>query len=364
MKLVGQGVSSCVLCPPYPCAGDNGKIERNMVGKIMRSSKAEEEEKKYQLVHSLDPKRIFSPKKVFRCSIGTNTKSLLSKLRILECNTFKDKKIKTLEQIVMTHHGIPLHKFKFNKHNNLKYFIRETKRLLYFTSILRENRLSHMDLHPANVLLDPKSGICTIIDFGELTSDKDVYSYVQQRVFTKKDYIQFPPELIIVSIIVSHKHRERIGSVLKSLNPRFVSLLEHGERTGRLSGVIVREFSLRSKYHKIIGDFLNPEGFPEISRENLFSLRCKAILTIHTLLKSGKSFAYVCAMCFVTIDSYAMGLLLQKISEKVSLQNLDIVNTREFQVVQGVIKRLTSSYIQERISSKEALDIIIDLKKT
>ena len=363
MKLVGQGVSSCVLYPPYPCDGDNTKIKRNMVGKIMRPDKADDEEKRYQIIHSLDPKRIFSPKEVFRCKVGNHTKALLSKLNTLECNTFKGKKVDNLEQIIMTNHGIPLYKYSFDRFNSIKYYMREIKRLLYCTSILRKNRLSHMDLHTGNVLVDPKTGKCTIIDFGELTRDKDVYSYVQRRVFTKKDYVQFPPELILLSVIISHKNREDIGRVIEALDSKLVAMLEQGARTGRLSGVIVREFNTRSRYHKIIGDLLNPADYPEVSRENLFSLRCKGVLTIHNTIKKYKSFAYACAMCFVTIDSYAIGLILQKLSQKITIENLDIVNTNEFQVVQRIIKRMTSSYIEERISSKQALDIIIDLNK-
>jgi serine/threonine protein kinase len=363
MKLVGQGVSSCVLYPPYPCDGDNTKIRKNMVGKVMRDDKASDEEKRYQIVHSLDPKRIFSPKKVFRCKIGKHTKSLLSKLNTLECNTFKGKQVDKLEQIIMTNHGIPLYTYSFDKFNNVKYYIREIKRLLYCVSVLRKNRLSHMDLHTGNILVDPKTGKCTVIDFGELTRDKDVYSYVQRRVFTKKDYVQFPPELIILSVIISHKNREDIGRVIETLDTKLVSMLKQGASSGRLSGEIVREFSSRSKYHKIIGDLLNPEDFPEISRENLFSLRCKALLTLRDTIRVYKSFAYACAMSFVTIDSYAIGLILQKISQKIVMNNLDIVKTNEFQTVQGIIKRMTSSYIQERISSKQALDIIIDLNK-
>lgn len=363
MKLVGQGVSSCVLYPPYPCDGDNTKIKRNMVGKIMRSDKADDEEKIYQVVHSLDPKRIFSPKKVFRCKVGKHTKSLLSKLNTLECSTFKGKKVDRLEQIVMTNHGIPLYKYSFDRFNSIKYYMREIKRLLYCTSVLRNNRLSHMDLHCGNVLVDPKNGKCTIIDFGELTHDKDTYSYIQRRVFTKKDYVQFPPELIILSVIISHKDREGIGRVIERLDRKLVSMLEQGAMTGRLSGVIVREFQTRSRYHKIIGDLLNPEEFPEVSRENLFSLRCKGILTIHNTIKKHKTFAYACALCFVTIDSYAIGLILRKLSEKITINNLDIVNTYQFQQIQNIINRMTSSYIEERISSKQALNNIIDLNK-
>ena len=363
MKLVGQGVSSCVLYPPYPCDGDNTKLKRNMVGKVMRFGKAEEEERRYQIVHSLDPKRIFSPKNVFRCKIGNHTKTLLSKLNTLDCSTFKGKDVHKLEQIVMTNHGVPLYKYSFDRFNNLKYYMREIKRLLYCTTVLRKNRLSHMDLHTANVLVDPKTGKCTVIDFGELTRDKDVYAYVRKRVFTKKDYVQFPPELIILSVILSHKDREDIGRVIEKLDPKLVAMLTHSGTTGRQSGEIVREFRARSAYHKIIGDLLNPEDFPETSRENLFSLRCKALLAIRNTIKIYKSFAYACAMCFVTIDSYAMGLLLQKLSQKITMENLDLVKTNEFQKVQGIIKRMISSSIEERISSKQALDIIIDLNK-
>lgn len=363
MKLIGEGVSSCVLYPPYPCDGNNTKIKRNMVGKIMRSDKADDEEKRYQMIHSLDPKRIFSPKEVFRCKVGKDTKLLLSKLNSLECNTFEGKKIDKLDQIVMTNHGIPLHKYSFNRFKNVKYYMREIKRLLYCTTILRKNKLSHMDLHSGNVLVDPKTGKCTIIDFGELTRDKSVYSYVQKRVFTKKDYIQFPPELIILSVIISHKDRERIGRVIESLDSTIVNMLEQGGKTGRLSGVIIREFNSRSKYHKLIGNLLNPEEFPEVSRDNLFSLRCKGLLSIRNMITKYKSFAYACAMCFVTIDSYGVGLIIQMLSQKITMQNLDIANTNEFQIIQKIIKRMTSSYMEERISSKQALDIIIDLSK-
>lgn len=329
----------------------------------MRSEKAREEEEKYRIVHSLDPKRIFSPKYVKKCEIGKHTPTLLGKLSTMKCNTFKDKKVKDLEQMIMTDHGIPLYKTSFIEFHSLKYYVREVKRLLYCAMILRSNGYSHMDLHPGNILVDPSSGKCTVIDFGELTRDKDIYEYIQRRVFTKKDYTQFPPELILLSIIVSHKNREGIGRVLGTLDDKILYLLHKGGNAGRASGVILGELRKRSKYHAILAEFLDPKEFPESSRENLFSLRCKAILTLHTLIRSKKSFAYACAMSFVTIDSYAIGLILSLLSQKISMRNLEITNTNEFQVIQKITKRLVHSNISERMSAKEALEIIIDLNK-
>jgi serine/threonine protein kinase len=362
MKLVGEGVSSCVIHPPYSCDSMK-RMNGNMVGKIMKPSKAKEEEDRYSIIHSLDPKRIFSPKKVFRCKIGEQTPEILSKLKSLRCKTFQDRPVNNLEQIVMTHHGIPMYKFSFDRFTGQKYLLREAKRLLYCGSLLRKHKLSHMDLHSGNILVDPSNGKCTVIDFGELTRDKDVYGYIQKRVFTKKDYVQFPPELILLSMIVSDSNREEIGSILHALQPKDVELLKRGAKSGTYASVLMGELSRRSKHHKILIDYLDPGSFPEISRDNLYSLRCKAVLSLYTILRSGKSFAYACALSFVTIDSYAIGLLLLSLCQKIVGQNSKIVGTTVFRAVQELGRGLTKSDIQNRITCREGLDSLIDLSK-
>jgi serine/threonine protein kinase len=361
MKLIGQGVSSCVITPPYSCKTQ--AIPKKSIGKVLPHKKAVEEETKYKIVNSLDPKRIFSPKKVFRCPIEKNIRQVFRDLKDIECRTFIDKedKIRDLEQIVMTYHGKPLHKSDLmNIHTRRKnneqfetYIRREIMRLLYCGSVLRSHKLSHLDLHAGNILVNEQTGKFTVIDFGELTQDKHVYTYVKDRVFTKKDYTQFPPELVIISEILSHKNKNEIVNSIKTMNTRVKSLLHEGLRTGRGSSYLVQAMNEIQGLKSIV-NIMDPTEFPSMVRDNLYSLRCGSLLCLNELLRMGHSFSYICALCFVTIDSYAIGTIIHFILRKVTLTEHTFVR------LQSIAERMCSLNIHSRMSSREAL---IDIKK-
>ena len=84
MKLIGQGVTSCVIQPPYPC--DNKDIPKNSIAKILSNKKAVEEENKYKIIHSYDPKRIKSGKLVNENFIysSENNKEWLTKINLAQ----------------------------------------------------------------------------------------------------------------------------------------------------------------------------------------------------------------------------------------------------------------------------------------
>jgi serine/threonine protein kinase len=364
MKLVGQGVQSCVIQPPYSC--DTEKIPKNSVSKILTREKAIEEENKYKIVHSYDPKRIFSPKNVFRCEISKPTRDVLHDLNKLRCTTFKNKrhKVYSLEQIVMTKHGIPLHKTNlssFYKDINTceTYIVREIRRLLYCASVLRSHKYSHMDLHSGNILVDKTTGKLTVIDFGELTKDINIYSYIRDRKFTKRDYTQFPPETVIISTILSTDTREETGSEIKNMSSDIVRLLQHGYTTGRLAGELVGVLK-KTKYLSCLSDIMDPTNFPSISRDNLYSLRCGALLSLRNILKQGKSFSYACALSFVTIDSYAIGEIIKTILKHVILNDPVFYSKSILRDINTKIYKLTNTNINERTSARS---VLIDINK-
>jgi hypothetical protein len=364
MKLIGQGVTSCVIQPPYPC--DNKDIPKNSIAKILPNKKAVEEENKYKIIHSYDPKRIFSPKSVFRCNIPKDTKDVLRDLARVKCNTFqkKNRSINDLEQLIMTPHGAPLYKTDLSRfYNNVydckRYIIREIKRLLYCGSILRKHKMSHMDLHSGNVLVDKKSGKFTVIDFGELTGDRNVFAYIRDRSFTKRDYTQFPPEIVILSALMNSGRQKEIGSAIKNMSPVILRLLVHGQKTGRLSGELIRE--LRSVKGLVpLVSVMDPSTFPSTARENLYSIRCGSLLSIYTILKKGVSLSFVYALSFVTIDSYAIGNIINTILNKVMVSNQDYYIENKFNTIRDEVHKMTNTNIQERIGSRK---VLIDISK-
>lgn len=346
MKLIGEGVSSCVIHPPYACK--NKTFRKNHIGKLMNTKKAVEEEIRYKIVDSLDPKRIFSPAEVLRCIPVTPVYSILKKLKEMKCGTELKNDI---EQIVMTYHGTPLHITDLSRFTSVDYVLREVNRLLYCTYTLRSNKYSHMDLHSGNVLVNPESGRLTVIDFGELTADKDVYQYIQRRIFTKKDYTQFPPELVFLSVIVSREDKDLIVGALKNVGGDVVRLLKHGVKTGRGGEDTTRILKASSRYLEPVAELLDPSMYPRGSRDTLYAMRCGSLLSMIATLRTGNTLAYLCAMSFVTIDSYAIGRLIGIFLQKTMNRQPKL---------QEIVDRLSHTSIQKRISAKEAL---IDIRK-
>ena len=78
---------------------------------------------------------------------------------------------------------------------------------------LKNNNLVHQDIKPANLIYNPKTNVIKLVDFGLLSSIKNVYNIENNYVYYK--YIYFPPEYNIYNMICKNgKIDKRLHDVL------------------------------------------------------------------------------------------------------------------------------------------------------
>lgn len=351
MDLVGKGVNACVIDTPYQCKTDNLPFHKNTIGKIMTSKKGKREARIYSIMNKIDPQHIFSPEDVRSCVPEKDSVQIVKEVTDIGCDSLKKKNM-DLVQLLMTNYGKPIHKADYSTILKPKSFLqREVMRLLIATTTLRAYRMSHMDLHSGNILLDNNK--LTIIDFGELTPDNKIKEYIQRRSLDKSDYSQFPPELVLLWAILTSKNPSGAIRDLSRLPKNIEKLLILGKDTGRGSPDLVKELSYIPVYY-----LFKEHKYKDYYREHLYSMRCEALLTIVKLLKKGLSFAYICAMSFVTIDSYAIGENINKLLQKIAFVKNDIIESGTFQLIKNIASQLSNVDLTQRISGKQALIII------
>jgi serine/threonine protein kinase len=209
-KVIGEGKYGCVHKPSLKCKKTTKNITyKNKISKLMETSEADIELKKYHYLEDIDKDEKLYLGKPIKCS---PKKSKLTEEAIDQCDYFKPEKMDNYSLLIMKYGGSHLKEFadKISEYHisdpseitttHLKKvmcnFWVEARRLFLGLVIFHNNNIIHHDLKPQNIVYDITKNRLNYIDFGMMIS----VSQVKQMCMKSKYYNaifhwSFPPEI-------------------------------------------------------------------------------------------------------------------------------------------------------------------------
>jgi len=359
MRVIGKGITSCVVTPPVSCK-DGETHKKGEIGKITSVNKAIKESKIQKILTHIDSNHLFTPERTEYCETQNSKQNLLYLLKRQGCDSLKNTR-KPISQVIMKDHGDTFYSFiSSNPRDTLKrlrdttplsYLGTEVVRLLFGGATLKKHNLYHTDLHINNILIDPETLDFCMIDFGELSTNKSVYKNIINKDYSQKDYQQIPIEMIFYEYIINN---EKLISSLIKMPKHIENLLEKGKNTGRMSYDLVKTMNEIPSFRGIVNPF-DESRFPENARKNLYSLRCKCLLSIIKLLRRKISLNYIIAKTLSTLDSVSIGIILQHFCYYMSKVEPTITSTELFNSINTNASKMCNADITKRISCLESL---------
>jgi hypothetical protein len=386
-ELIGVGSTSCVIEKPIGCSTTisigNEKVmgiedadKKNIISKIVPEKVAIEEEKELINIEKYDPEHIFTLNYIGKCVPSINTKKLIKKLKIFE----KQKSTK-LYQLLLEYGGISIddsafllsvYGFKGIPSTKKLYpiIITEVMRMLYAVYRLRINNISHYDLHGGNIIVNRDTLRFSIIDFGMLVEDKNIWEQIKKHNFNQHDFSHYPPELLLLIWIT--KTIPRVLPTLFGVLPGgFISLIEEGSRRDN-SGELRRELPKMG----VLGEldrFLLPEYFPQPRRNNLYSIRCSGVLGLLQILErlernnknitKQEKLEYIISLSVYTMDSYAISSLLIKFTSLFLLGRPNLGKITYIKEILKILEKMSDNNITKRMDINEGILEVIKIYK-
>ena len=405
-RVIGKGVTSCVVKPRYRCKNETPKDYRKRssteVGKIMTTGDAKEESRYDTEMERLDPSNIFTLGKSRVCMPRGSPSDIREELIAQGCNTrrlMKDMS-QPVAMVISSYGGksvdgidpdtlarsftnivksTPRSRTEQGK-QMVSIMVTESLRLLYAVARIQKIGKTHFDFHSGNVLINTENGVLRVIDFVNANTNKFMVSNDEiigmivryASLIGLRNYHQFPTELPILAMLATND----TNPVSKSLYPVIVldpdlppdirDAIEDGAE-GRSSSSLraaLRRLSPKSPY-LVVGDILLPERIPE--GDVLFHERCKAIVGMRKMTDSVKSTANKTKLafreCIRTIDSFAVGNVLHEYIVKTAggigtSPQLDIVS---LDVLLRIVDAIRNPNPYERVQVKNAIKALLSL---
>lgn len=256
-KFIAEGSYGCVFRPALSCMRDGGDSDRDNdkkgIGKVFQSDiEYRDELANFKLLSKeINSQNIFSPRFIKHCAIDALTMSPQQVHEFKKCH-FVDgtskTKIKTKKgkkefknhsplftspspspkyasdsshkysQIVMEDGGLTLTEQSTNFFN----IFFNSKSLFEGIAILQKHEKSHLDIKDDNIVYDKTMNRMLLIDYGFMTSYKNVYT----NVALSTNYSLYPPEFRFAEFVLNEMSSKSAGHIQdrvegEILNPLF-----------------------------------------------------------------------------------------------------------------------------------------------
>lgn len=409
-RVVGKGVTSCVVKPRYQCNNETGDTyqmaSKGEIGKIMNRKDAKEETQYTDEIHKLDPSGLFTLGESRVCMPTGSASDIRKELLSQGCNTRRlMKDMNTPVAMVITQYGGKsvddisptrlANSFKMLTSSSsstrgeqgnqiLSIMVTEAMRLLYAVSRIQSIGRTHFDLHSGNVLIHPKTGELRVIDFVNANTNEfmvpndDIVQMILHyaSLMNMRNYLQFPTELPMLAILASNEIEESKKVILDPvivLDPdlpmELREAIEDGAegRSPAALRSVLRTLSPKSPF-LVIGDILLPERIPE--GDTLFHERCRAIVGMRemtrTLQMTPDRTRRAFRECIRTIDSFAAGNVLHEYLVKTigGLSTSVRMDMKRLGVFLQVIDGLRNPNPSARVRTSIAIQSLISLAST
>lgn len=198
MRYVNNGTYGCVISPNLPCS--NTRSNDKYVSKVFSSSRsALEEVEQMKIIQKIDPYNRFTIKMYESCNVDAfNT---IPEEEMIKCKNFqKYTHIPGKQQIQLIYEngGVDLAHVKDVMFEDL--FV-DMQPLFAGLKVMNDNKVTHYDIKPGNIVYNDKTRKMKYIDFGLLHSTSINYNfelfiqkYGSMQPFVSYTYYYYPPE--------------------------------------------------------------------------------------------------------------------------------------------------------------------------
>lgn len=171
-------------------------------------------------------------------------------------------------------------------------------KLLQQTESLADHKYGHFDIRESNVMIQPSTGVMTIIDFDWLNEYKDIrFSY-------PFGYYNNPPECLLYKNWYAIFSRKPDGSYRFNYDPTIKDSVELFINIPKLQQYARQHFSSFSKYYTELGlDGSDIEN-------HIYEQNAANINTFRQMFESGVSSADIFNYVLNTYDNFSLGLTL------------------------------------------------------
>ena len=403
-RVIGKGVTSCVVKPRYVCTDETPKDYREKspteVGKVMNKRDATEESRYDTEMEKLDPLTLFTMGKSRVCMPKGSPSDIRTELIAQGCNTrrlmrdmnqpvamvissYGGKSVDRIDPDALAHSFTQLLESTSSSRTEqakqiVSIMVTESLRLLYGVARIQKSGKTHFDFHSGNVLINIKKGDLRVIDFVNantnefMVSNDDIIGMIIRyaSLIGLRNYHQFPTELPILALLATGNNSDNklypVIALDSDLPSDIRDAIEDGAE-GRSPNALrsaLRRLSPKSPY-LAIGDVLLPERIPE--GDVLFHERCKAIIGMRKMTSSVQSTANKTRLafreCIRTIDSFAAGNVLHEYIVKTigglgTSYQLDIAS---LDILLRIIDALRNPNPSERVHVKRAIKSLLSL---
>jgi len=322
-EVIGQGKYGCVHKPSLRCTKTPKNMTyKNKLSKIMKKKYAEIELDEYAVMQKIDNKQRFYLGTPIQCS-PKHTRETIQSLR--KCDYLRASKINDYELLIMENGGNNLKMFancvssyvfqnsEDDTHNCasfpngqktnrlkkgeqiMKQFWNESNRLFLGLIVLQKNNIIHQDLKPQNIVYDIKKERVNFIDFGLMTTIKEIRKLGMESTYNNTEpHWSFPPEIVFMN------------------QSKFKNLGDNRQQ----------------EFDNFISDIENPEGhinyFMEVTVPDYYKKRKSAtiqqhITNYHTMLFDElprHSYDIFMTRIMETFDVYGLGISLLYVLNK------------------------------------------------
>jgi serine/threonine protein kinase len=202
--LLGQGTYGCVFTPPLRCINKvSYKSQKGDVGKITATNDIINEITASKVLGNAMTEHFILPNANSVCH--PNLRNKTSDDDLAKCNFIKEVHREDVIQYVMPYGGLTIHKmFRSVKHNKehipLYPFVRH---ILEAGAELALHGYVHFDIHIENVIIDTKTFLPRLIDFGQSFSANTITDTTLQSRFKMNsiDWDPEPPEFTLITYL-------------------------------------------------------------------------------------------------------------------------------------------------------------------
>jgi serine/threonine protein kinase len=234
-KKVGEGSYGCVHNPPLKCRDNLYNPDPTKVSKILTKKNANSELKEFKLIQAADKKEDFhlgKPGSCFPDNTEVNAKA------IDQCRDFSSFEIDNYKLLLLKNGGQDLSniddkltKLKVNSTNRrrLENFWLDMSRLIYGSNVLIDKGLVHHDLKQQNIVYNEDTGRVNFIDFGLMTTTKEMLKKANGSRYPFGSHWSFPPDILYfnyvaykrMTALTGRKKLEYIQNEFKKYNTPF-----------------------------------------------------------------------------------------------------------------------------------------------
>jgi len=166
MTIIGHGTYGCIYRPPIKCGAKTRKISyANKIAKLLTKKSANIEYEEYNVISKIDPTNKYHLGKPVLCE--ADAADLKKQTDAHPCNKYEEEKGKQeFRLLIMEYGGIELATYMKTPSELKTRFWKKVRNLLDGAELFAKNGLTHRDIKPNNILMNPKTQNLIYIDFG------------------------------------------------------------------------------------------------------------------------------------------------------------------------------------------------------